>query len=498
MAVLLVCALAVVVPGCSGARDDAKSGSPSARVSGPLEERAQDADRMAEEALRLAGTDPRAATSLAIEAAGLGHGPTVVQALGRLTRPYLAQYLTGAPGDGTYTVLGTAVAGRIVAGGSTAGAVTVWDTYSGRRRLHERLGAPVQRLAVSNGMVAARTTAGEVAVWELTSGRRVVTDTVPADGNSGLAVIPSGSRSVLTYGNGAGITLKDTLSWSTTGTLPAGPAGSVTDLAPIRHPHSTRDVLAGVGDGVRLRLWNVGGRREGGSYALSTGAADADRRPHVFGGQSYASQTPLTGPEGTRLLLLKTVREATGDIGLEQEFLDNIPITGPPPAVGGDGAGDDETLDEAEPAESGGGIAMAALAGLHSIVAVHRDDPTRAVVRSRVREPVPATIQTLYPVAPPGRRITAVTAWTDDYFDDAPVGALALDDGRVAVWNFNSSGRELNPSRERLDDELARLCGQTPIVPEKDEWSRWTGSKVPYRPVCRELEQRNHQGRALD
>ncbi|MGE7387780.1 hypothetical protein ACQKM2_20095 [Streptomyces sp. NPDC004126] len=122
--VLLVCALAVAVPDCSGARDDAKAGSPSAQASGPLEappdddvdtrptsgssysspvprpERPRDADRMPKEALRLAGTDPRAATSLAIEAAGLGHGPTVVQALDRLTRPYLAQYLTGEHGDG--------------------------------------------------------------------------------------------------------------------------------------------------------------------------------------------------------------------------------------------------------------------------------------------------------------------------------------------------------------------------------------------------------------
>ncbi|MEV7415608.1 hypothetical protein [Streptomyces sp. NPDC089919] len=514
--------LAAAVSGCSGERAEAgaePSGSPgAARSDGPpdtvktrptfpvpdftrtpLPERPAAADEMARRSLRLAATDARGATALAMEAAGLGHSPTVVKALKRLASPYLVQYLAGEPGDGTYTVLTNTAVGRIVVGGSTTGTVTAWDTYTGRRRLHQRLGAPVQRVVADGGLVAARTAAGEIAVWELTGGRRVVTDTVPVRGNSGLAFLFSRNHRLFAYGKDAGVVVKDTRSWNTTATLPAGPAGSVGDLTPIIHPTRLDAVLAGVRDGVRLRLWDLASRTELPSVALSDPGGGARSKPHVFGPQSMSDRTVLSGGGYSRVLRLDA--RNFRDVFAKEEVLSPLAWTLSSRAdpMAGDGAGDDESTGATGNGSPHGGILMAAISADFDVVAVPFDDRRRVFVQFNYPNtdlyPGPERRQDPYLVAPAGRTITAVAAWSAY---PGPQAALALDDGRVAVWNFGWTVWGQSPDRGSLDEELRRLCETAALLPAKDEWARWAGPAVPYRPICPVIAKRGYQGGGSD
>ncbi|MFF3216469.1 WD40 repeat domain-containing protein [Streptomyces sp. NPDC002886] len=457
--------------------------------------------RLAERSLAAAKKDPRLATALAQEAAGLGHGEKVVAALNALASPHLVLPLTTDPADGVFRLLRASAEGRVVAGASDAGAVVVWDTYTGKPVLRGGLPAAATELAVSPSgtLVAAATAAGDVRVWSTGTRKEAARFTRPADGNTGLAFDIGGAH--LLSGSGAAIEIRDTKIWTSAARMPAEPAGSVRDLAFLWDSGFPEPTLVAVSNGGVLQRFFVGQRKRLDGVPLTK--VSREPVPHRFGPTSgVLPVVGLTGAGRSRFLRLDT--SPRGAAAVREEFVDSAG-TRPRDPMEGDGAGSDEYEGQEDGDGTGGSPAPGTPDGLpdqvltlsvidHNSWVASTSDRTRAVVRGS-KEDTSAYTE-LWGLGPGGKTepISALVAWEQG--NQGSTAAFGIDDGRVLLWTFSRQQYPEDPLRPEavdVDDELLRLCRAAPVELDETEWRKHLPG-VPYKPACRAALEKANAG----
>ncbi|MFD3719810.1 WD40 repeat domain-containing protein [Streptomyces sp. NPDC058674] len=486
-----------LLAGCDAPGTDAKDSEPRGAAREAL------SVRLAERSLKAAGQEPRLATALAQEAAGLGHGEKVVAALNALALPHLVLPLSTDPADGAFGLLRVASGGRVVAGVSDAGVVVVWDAYTGKPVLRDRLPAAATELALSPSgtLAAAATAAGDVRVWSTGTGKEVARFTRPADGNTGLAFDIEGAH--LLSGSGAAIEIRDTNIWTGTDRMPAEPAGSVRDLAFVWDSAFAEPTLLAVSNGGVLQRFLVGQRKQLDGVPLTK--VSREPVPHRFGPTAGVQRlVGLTGAGRSRLVGVDTAPH--GPPVVREEFLDSVG-TEPRDPMEGDGAGSDEYEGDTEGGTDGTGSSPApvtpeSLPGEVLTPSVTQDDKwvastsdrSQAVVRG-TKEDTSAYTE-LWGLGPGGKpeSIKGLAAW--DSGNDGPTAAFGLDDGRVLLWTFSRRRYPENPLRPEavsVDSELLRLCFAAPVELDEPEWRKYLPG-VPYKPACRAALEKFNKG----
>ncbi|MGW1769566.1 hypothetical protein ACWCQL_36675 [Streptomyces sp. NPDC002073] len=463
------------------------AGPPSAAVL------AQVSVRLARQSLELRQKDPRLSTALAQEAARRGHGPEVVAALDALKGPHLLMNPQVPPGSGTYRHL-QAAAGAVLAGASDTGAVTVWDLGTGRPLLCARLPRPATGLALAGGggLVAAATGAGEIRVWSIREGREAARFTRPAQGNGGMVFVDTASGVRFVFGSGAVLDVRSILDWKSVRQLPTGGAGTVRDLAVLRDGGYAKPVLVGVNNGSVLQRWLPGEGKQLDGLRLTPFFKEAV--PHRFGAVSEGAYAPWVGLSGGGRSRLVGVESGPRGDRLQEIFLNGLGDPQSPP-MAGDGAGAEEYGFDVDPGlgSTGDQADMLSLTPLQHWIAATADH-SRAVLE-RSQDNASRMVETQL-IGPAGSRIEALVAWEGR---NAPSGAFALDDGRVAVWVFDrrpwQDAYPLKPERDQVDRELRRLCDVGPVLLDREEWRRHL-PEVPYRPGCPDAltEEKNKYG----
>lgn len=431
--------------------------------------------RLAREAVRIGREDPRLATALTQEAAGLGHGPEVVAALDALKNPHLLMPLPVRADDGPYRLLSAGATGRIAAGAGARGAVTVWDTYTGKVLFRGRLPAPAAQLATAPGgqYVAAATAKGEIRIWDVSRRKEAAHFSRPPAGNQGLAFADTAGGLRFAFGSGAVVDVRDTRTWQARGPLVAGPAGSVRDLSVLWDAGFTDPLLVGLINGGALQRWRINEKQQLPGVRLTP--VSRKPVPHTFGATSGMGMYVAVIADGrSRLIGVQTSNDGVAQL---KEYFPGIPQD----PMAGDGAAYDENGEETEGSVVPDEVIMTSATGADTYVGTTAD---RRQVATALRQEDATVATRLSLVGPPDVPVSALVAWSLDTY--GATAAFGLDDGRVLLWTFSRRlypATELRPEKDSVASELLRLCRAGTVLLDREEWRRHL-PKMPYRPAC--------------